>query len=235
MSNVGPLEPPPTPWVFPAIDLEDDQELLAVGADLEPGTILSAYRQGMFPMPVSDGGDIGWWSPDPRAVLPLGELKMSRSLRQSCRKYRTTVDQAFTTVVDRCADPSRPHGWIDGQIRDAYTKLHELGWAHSVETWVGDELVGGLYGVSIGGLFAGESMFHAATDASKVALVTLVDVLSDGKPRLLDTQWNTEHLSSLGVISLRRADYLEHLGGVLYTPPPEAFAAPHGREFPPRQ
>lgn len=221
----GPVEPPPTPWVFPPIDLTDDQELLAVGADLEPGTILAAYRSGLFPMPLKNGGDIGWWSPDPRAVLPLDELRVSRSLRRSCRRYRTTVDVAFRDVVARCADPSRPHGWIDNQIHEAYGRLHDLGWAHSVETWADDELVGGLYGLCIGGLFAGESMFHTATDASKVALVKLVEVLDDGRPRLLDVQWNTEHLSSLGVVSLRRPDYLDYLAGVLATPIPAGFVA----------
>ncbi len=230
-----PVEPPATPWVFPPIDPVDDQELLAIGADLEPGTILAAYRRGMFPMPVETNGDIGWWSPEPRAVLPLDELRVTKSLRRSCRRYRTTIDQAFGQVVEHCADPSRPHGWIDGQIRAAYGRLHELGWAHSVETWDGDNLVGGLYGLCIGGLFAGESMFHNATDASKVALVTLVEALSDGKPRLLDVQWNTDHLTTLGVISLQRADYLAHLGGVLATPLPSAFVGGSAPETTPHQ
>ncbi len=225
MTETRPVEPPTTPWVFPPVDHQDDDELLAIGADLEPGTILAAYRQGIFPMPVKNGGDIGWWSPEPRAVLPLDELKVSKSLRRSCRRFETTIDQAFEQVVEQCADPSRPHGWIDEQIRAAYTRLHKLGWAHSVETWDGDQLVGGLYGVSIGGLFAGESMFHTATDASKVALVALVEALSDGLPRILDVQWNTEHLSSLGVISLRRRDYFELLNVVLPTPLPEVFVS----------
>ncbi len=219
-----PTEPPPSPWVFPPIDLDDDQELLAVGADLEPGTILEAYRSGIFPMPIKNGGDIGWWSPDPRGILPAGELVVSKSLRRSCKRYTTTVDQAFSQVVDQCADPERPHGWIDRQIREAYVRLHDLGWAHSVETW--DEegrLVGGLYGLAIGGLFAGESMFHTATDASKVALVTLVDLLDDGRPRLLDVQWRTDHLASLGVVAIGRVEYLQRLAKVHQTPYPEAF------------
>lgn len=219
------IEPPASPWIFPPVDLDDDQELLAVGADLAPGTILAAYRQGVFPMPVRDGGDIGWWSPEPRAVLPLSELKISKSLRRSCSRYTTTIDTAFDRVVEACADPNRPHGWIDDQIKRSYQELHQLGWAHSVEAWDdGGALVGGLYGVSIGGLFAGESMFHHATDASKVALVRLVEVLNDGQPRILDVQWRTDHLATLGVISIRRADYLDVLAAVLPTPLPDAFA-----------
>ena len=219
-----PTEPPPTPWVFPPIDLDDDQELLAVGADLEPGTILEAYRSGIFPMPVQNGGDIGWWSPEPRGILPPGELVVSKSLRRSCKRYTTTVDQAFGQVVEQCADPDRPHGWIDRQIRAAYGRLHELGWAHSVETWDEDgRLVGGLYGLAIGGLFAGESMFHTATDASKVALVSLVDLLDDGNPRLLDVQWRTDHLATLGVIEVPRIEYLQRLAKVRDTPYPESL------------
>ena len=154
--------------------------MVGVGADLAPGTLLDAYRRGLFPMRLHAGGPIGWWSPDPRGVIPLDGLHVSRSLRRSCRRYRVTVDQAFDDVVRGCADPSRPHGWIDDEFARAYAELHRLGWAHSIEVWDADDaLVGGLYGVAIGGLFAAESKFHRATDASKVAVVGLVDVLRD--------------------------------------------------------
>jgi leucyl/phenylalanyl-tRNA--protein transferase len=228
-----PIEPPASQWRLPAIDelppeLEGE-DLVGLGGDLEPGTLLSAYRSGLFPMHVTFDGDdpeelIGWWSPDPRGVLPLRGLKVTRSLRQSCRKMDTTIDQAFLDVVDGCADRGRSGRWINADIRAAYQRLHELGWAHSVETWLGDRLVGGLYGVCIGGLFAGESMFHRAPDASKVALVRLVDDLAaDGRPRLLDVQWVTDHLASLGAQAVPRATYLRLLAAALAEPAPKPF------------
>ena len=221
-----PVEPPVTPWLFPDpadIEERDLDDLVAVGADLEPGTLLEAYRRGLFPMPVG-GHDMHWWCPDPRAVLPLDGLRVSRSLRRSCRDFEVRIDSAFGDVIAACADPRRPQGWIDDDICTAYTRLHELGWAHSVETWRDGELVGGLYGVAAGGLFAGESMFHRARDASKVALVGLVDLLSDGQPRLLDVQWRTPHLATLGVVEIRRSDYLARLAEVLGSPAPAAWA-----------
>lgn len=181
-----------------------------MGADLEPGTLLLAYRTGLFPMPV--GEHLAWWSPDPRGVIPLDGLRVSRSLRRSLRRYRVTSDEAFDRVVEACADRSRPGGWIDERIRHAYGVLHAMGWAHSVETWSDDgELVGGLYGVAVGGLFAGESMFSRATDASKVALVHLVDRLRRGGCALLDVQWLTPHLASLGAVEIPRPEYLGRL------------------------
>ncbi len=171
-------------------------------------------------MPVQQGGEMGWWSPEPRGVLPVTGLRVSRSLRRSCARYQVTVDSCFERVVNLCADPSRPHGWIDQRIIDSFLELHQLGWAHSVETWRDEELVGGLYGVAIGGLFAGESMFHHATDASKVALVALVELLNDGQPRLIDVQWRTDHLGSLGVIEVARIDYLRALVVALGTSQP---------------
>ncbi|PWJ49866.1 leucyl/phenylalanyl-tRNA--protein transferase [Quadrisphaera granulorum] len=202
-------------------------EVAGTGGDLEPGTLLAAYRVGLFPMGVGGGGagPIGWWSPDPRGVLPLDGLRVSKSLRRSVRRYETTVDTAFDDVVEGCADPSRPHRWITPEVAAAYGRLHRLGWAHSVEVWdgaPGERLVGGLYGVSVSGLFAGESMFSRATDASKVALVRLVSVLhADGDPRrLLDVQWSTSHLASLGVVELSRADYAKALRRALEAPPP---------------
>jgi len=233
-----PVEPPPGRWAFPAVDGADEDGLVGVGADLEPGTILAAYRRGMFPMPLGHGGQLGWWSPDPRAVIPLDGLRVSRSLRRSVRRYEIRVDTAFGEVVEACADPARPHGWISPEVRAAYRRLHELGWAHSIESWAragdgsddgdghtDDELVGGLYGLAIGGLFAGESMFHRRTDASKVALVALAGMLRQpGDPRaLLDVQWLTPHLASLGALEVPRARYLALLAQALSAPLPSAF------------
>jgi leucyl/phenylalanyl-tRNA--protein transferase len=168
---------------------------------------------------------VGWWSPDPRGVLPLDGLRVTRSMRRSCARYEVRIDTAFDQVIDACADPRRPHGWIDHRIAAAYRNLHRLGWAHSVEAWSPEgELVGGLYGIAIGGLFAGESMFHRAPDASKVALVHLVAALRDGGAQLLDVQWCTEHLASLGVVEIPREAYLAQLPDALALPLPPAFA-----------
>ena len=217
-----PVEPPPSVWELPDPRQPGiESEIVGVGADLEPGTLLAAYRNGVFPMPLpaglrdATGGvePIGWWSPDPRGVLPLDGLKISKSLRKSCRRFEVTVDTAFDDVIAGCADPTRPHGWIDSAIVKAYRQLHELGWVHSVEVWNRDTgaLAGGLYGVGTGALFAGESMFHNERDASKVALVALVDLLRGLGVQLLDVQWPTEHLESLGIIAIPRDDYLDRL------------------------
>jgi leucyl/phenylalanyl-tRNA--protein transferase len=223
----GPVEPSPTPWAFPDPRRAED-DLVAVGADLAPGTILAAYRAGLFPMPL--GGPEGpnapaWWSPEPRGVLPLDGLRVSRSLRRSCRRYEVRVDTAFEEVIQACADPSRPQGWISVEMRQAYIHLHHLGWAHSVEAWSLEDgtLAGGLYGIAIGGLFAGESMFHRRRDASKVALVALVDVLRSGGATLLDVQWCTPHMASLGAVEVSRDHYLRLLGDALAQPLPPAF------------
>ncbi len=222
-----PAEPPPTPWSF-ADPSDVDDDLVGLGADLEPGTLLAAYRAGLFPMPMGRREPMGWFSPVQRGVLPLDGLRMTRSLSRACRDFEIRVDTAFLDVVDGCADPRRSGGWIDGGIRAAYGRLHDLGWAHSVETWRDGELVGGLYGVATGGLFAGESMFHRARDASKVALVALVDLLRDeyADRRLLDTQWQTPHLATLGVVEIPRAVYLARLRRALDVPLPKAFARP---------
>lgn len=220
-----PVEPPPGPWAFPTPRGDDD--LVGVGADLAPGTLLAAYRAGLFPMPVGDlsHAALGWWSPVLRGVLPLDGLRVTRSLARSCRRFEVRVDTAFEEVIDGCADGRRDQGWITGEIREAYVGLHRLGWAHSVEAWslVGGHLAGGLYGVAIGGLFAGESMFHRERDASKAALVGLVDLLRDGVPRLLDVQWVTPHLETLGAVEIPRADYLRRLAAALTHPLPPAF------------
>jgi leucyl/phenylalanyl-tRNA---protein transferase len=222
-----PVEPPPTGWRFPdlaglPVDGHAD-DLVGAGADLEPGTLLAAYRHGLFPMP--DGpsrrrrrpAPMLWWSPVERGVLPLDALVVSRSLRRALRRSEVRVNTAFAEVLAACADPSRRGSWIDADIQVAYTRLHELGWAHSVECYDEDALVGGLYGVRIGGFFAGESMFHSATDASKVALVRLVEWLRETGGQLLDVQWPTPHLATLGAVAIPRDRYLELLADAVRT------------------
>jgi leucyl/phenylalanyl-tRNA---protein transferase len=228
-----PIEPSPSRWALPQAADADDGEVAGVGADLEPGTLLAAYRRGLFPMRLAPGGPLGWWSPSPRGILPLDGLQVSRSLRRSTRRFAVTVDTAFEAVMRACADRRRDGGWIDEAFVEAYSELHRLGWAHSVEVWTagsttGDDvdndlggssgLVGGIYGVAIGGLFAGESMFHTVTDASKVALVALVDLLRTGGGTLFDVQWCTPHLASLGVITITRAEYAERLADAIARP-----------------
>ena len=203
---------------------------MGAGADLEPGTLLLAYRSGIFPMPLQRDEVMAWWSPDPRAIIPLDGLRVSHSLRKSLVRYEIRIDTAFRDVVAGCADPARTGRWINSAIRDAYVRLYGLGWAHSVEAWSRDdgELAGGLYGVAVGGLFAGESMFHRQTDASKAALVALVDVLradgGDRAGRLLDVQWLTPHLASLGAVEITRSDYLRRLQVALDLTLPPALA-----------
>ena len=209
--HIDPVEPPPSRWSMPADGPIDDSDIVAVGADLEPGTLLAAYRAGLFPMPF-DRRRIAWFSPDPRGILPLDGLHVSRSLRRSLRRFDVQMDTSFTEVMTACADPARSGEWINRAFVDAYAQLHVLGWAHSIEV-VDDDgaLVGGVYGVRIGGLFAGASMFHRATDASKVALVHLVEWLRSTGATLLDVQWTTPHLASLGVIDIPRREYLRRL------------------------
>ena len=206
-----PTEPEPSVWARPPAHTADGDGVVGTGADLEPGTLLAAYRSGMFPMPY--GSVLAWWSPDPRGVVPLDGLRITRSLRRSMRRYEIRIDTAFEEVIDGCADVTRPSGWISPAIWAAYMRLHRLGWAHSVEAWSLDDgrLAGGLYGVTIGGLFAGESMFHRGADASKVALVALVERMRERQMTLLDVQWCTSHLASLGAVEIPRAEYLEQL------------------------
>ncbi len=215
------MPPPRSVWSFDPTTWPDD-DWVALGADLQPSTLLAAYSSGAFPMPMGPGAPMAWWSPLKRGVLPLGRLQVSRSLRRSCRDFEVRVDTAFADVVRACADPRRRGSWIDPAIATAYVGLHELGWAHSVESWVDGRLAGGLYGVAVGGLFAGESMFHTVRDASKVALVGLVDLLRDERAdeRLIDVQWRTPHLASLGVVEWDRADYLSVLPALLQVPLP---------------
>jgi leucyl/phenylalanyl-tRNA---protein transferase len=195
----------PSRWELPDPAAGDD-DVVALGGDLEPGTVLDAYRRGLFPMRAE--GILAWWSPDPRGVIPLDGFHVSRSLRSVIPRFDVRINTAFEAVMRGCADPRRPHGWIDESFVAAYTRLHELGWAHSVETWCGGELAGGLYGLRIGGLFAGESMFHRVTGASKVACWATVELLGLDGARLFDVQWTTPHLRTLGAVDVTRPEYL---------------------------
>jgi leucyl/phenylalanyl-tRNA--protein transferase len=212
-----------SPFGPPALWREDD--LIGISRDFDADLALTAYASGVFPMP-APGGLMGWYSPLRRGVLPLDGLRVSRSLRKMLGRYEIRTDTAFDAVLAGCADRRRPNGWIDDRIRRVYRQLHRRGIVHSVEAWTAaGELAGGLYGVSVGGLFAGESMFHRpdiGRDASKVALVALVERLrSAGTPdRLLDVQWVTPHLASLGVVEISRAEYLDRLAAALHRPPP---------------
>lgn len=205
---------PPTEcrWTFPSPELwPNDDDIVAAGADLETDTLLYAYAHGMFPMFVNKR-NLAWWSPVDRGVIPLDGLRVTRSMQQSAKKFTCTVNQAFTEVMTLCGSMRTDGNWINQHFIDAYTELHEEGHAHSVEVWneAGD-LVGGLYGVRINKFFAGESMFHIETDASKVALMHLVQLMTLDDMELLDTQWRTDHLESLGCIAVPREKYLQLL------------------------
>jgi leucyl/phenylalanyl-tRNA---protein transferase len=202
-----------TGWAFPPLPLWPDDDLIAIGGDLAPPTLIAAYRRGIFPMIVeAPEAVLAWWSPNPRGILPLANLRVTRSLRQSAKRYEVRMDTCFADVVRACANPARERGWITPEFVEAYTALHHLGWAHSIEVFdAGGELAGGLYGVRIKRFFAGESMFHAKRDASKVALMALVERMSGAGMTLLDVQWNSAHLASLGAIEVPRGRYLELL------------------------
>lgn len=189
-------------------------DLLGIGCDLEPSTLVAAYRRGIFPMIVETPEPVlGWWSPDPRGILPLDALRVTKSLRQSAKRFEIRVDTCFEEVIRACADPARPKGWITEDFIDAYSRLQRLGWAHSIEVFDrSGQLAGGLYGVRMEGLFAGESMFFRQRDASKVALLVLVELMRESKMMLLDIQWLTEHLARMGAIEVSRRRYLELLG-----------------------
>jgi leucyl/phenylalanyl-tRNA--protein transferase len=229
----GPSEPPATTVVFPHASNADTNGIVFVGGDLEPGTLLTAYRSGLFPMRVPSG-ELAWWSPDPRGVLSLDGLRISDSLRRSRRRFEIRLNTSFRAVLDACADRGQDeYAWITEEVKDAYTQLHELGWAHSVEAWTSlrddeaPELVGGLYGIAIGGFFAGESMFHRRPDASKAALIVLVELLrgtgEDADDRIVDIQWLTPHFASLGAVELARDEFLARLERSLTLPLPQAF------------
>ncbi len=184
---------------------------------IDPDLLLQGYRLGVFPM-ATDDDSIEWFSPDPRAVLPLEDFHVPHALRRLVRRkpFEITIDKAFSEVIRACAE--RENTWINRDIIDSYTRLHELGHAHSVETWKENRLAGGLYGVAVGGAFFGESMFHRVTDASKIALVALVEHLREKKFTLLDAQWTTPHLEQFGAIEISREQYLKLLGRAVELP-----------------
>lgn len=215
---VTPLAPPPQPvppasWLFPEPPTADEDGVVGVGADLAPSTLVHAYRRGIFPWP-HPGLPLPWFSPDPRGILTRESLHVSRSLRQRLRRcgWTATVDSAFAAVVAGCAEARDGEGtWITRPMARAYLRLHELGWAHSVEIWDGYALVGGLYGVQVGGCFTGESMFHRVSDASKVALVELVHRFSEAGGNFVDVQLPTPHLRQLGTFEVPRSNFLQML------------------------
>ncbi|VFM97381.1 MAG: leucyl/phenylalanyl-tRNA--protein transferase [Candidatus Kentron sp. G] len=198
---------PPSAFPDPASALTEPNGLLAIGGDLQPARLLFAYRNGIFPW-YGEEEPILWWSPDPRAVLFPERIKISRSLHKTLRqgRFRITHDRCFPDVIRGCAAPRRdqPYTWITGRMQEAYIRLHELGYAHSVECWKDGELAGGLYGVGLGGIFFAESMFTRVRDASKVALVELCRQ----DYRVIDCQFLTEHLARLGAITISRTRFL---------------------------
>ena len=227
------LEPtdPADSFPDPAQALSDPPGLLAVGGDLSVARLLAAYRRGIFPW-YQDAQPILWWSPDPRAVLFPAELRISRSLRKTLRRcdYSVSVDQNFTGVIAACAENrDDPGTWItDGMLR-AYEALHHAGHAHSVETWHDGQLVGGLYGVNLGGIFFGESMFTRRTDASKVALVKLVSLCRTSGIELIDCQLASNHLTSLGSRQIARDEFQTLLRRCINFPAPDDWAEPAAR------
>lgn len=213
--DVRPIDVGPSRWTLPVSSTWPIDDVVATGADLDPSTLIDAYRHGLFPMHIGDDELLAWWSPVLRGVIELDSLRVSRSMRRSAKRYRCTIDESFEEVITACAEVSRGGKWINEDMISAYRALHALGWAHSVETWLDDELVGGLYGVRIDRFFAGESMFHTETDASKVALMHLVDTMRQEDMTLLDVQWVTPHLASLGAIELPRDAYLHRLAAAI--------------------
>ena len=203
-------------YSFDEVPMGDD-DLVATGGDLEPGTLINAYSAGLFPMPLNKR-TLGWFCPVTRGVIPLDGFHMSRSLAKSMRHFTFSTDTAFTEVMRACGDPRRERGWINDEFIDAYTRLHHLGWAHSVEVRLDGQLVGGVYGVRVRRFFAGESMFHTATDASKAAVAVLVDVLNRAGIELFDVQWTTPHLISLGAVDVPRYRYLQLLAEATKSP-----------------
>lgn len=213
------------PWLsaaapFPSVEnaLSVPNGLLAAGADLSPERILAAYRQGIFPW-FNPGEPVLWWSPDPRMVLVPSEFKLSRSLRQRMKKggYEIRVDTCFRQVMQACGEPrdGQYGSWIGSSMLEAYTRLHLMGFAHSIETWIDGELAGGLYGLAIGHMFYGESMFARHTDASKLALAHLCSQLEKWNFGLIDCQMETAHLASLGAKPISRAAFVRELKGLV--------------------
>jgi leucyl/phenylalanyl-tRNA---protein transferase len=213
----------PSDLRFPPVEKASPDGLLAIGGDLQPERLLAAYRHGIFPW-YNDDQPILWWSPDPRTVLLPDKLHISRSLKRSLRPgiFGVTLDRCFRDVMQHCAGPrpQYPDGgtWITAEMLEAYTRLHELGYAHSVETWQEGKLVGGLYGVALGGAFFAESMFTRASDASKVALVSLVRQLQTWGFRLVDCQQASSHVMRFGAEEIPRREFLDHLTAALAMP-----------------
>jgi leucyl/phenylalanyl-tRNA--protein transferase len=205
----------PSRWAMPVGDIADDDGIVGVGADLAPATLVEAYRRGIFPWP-HDDMPLPWFCPDPRALIDVDGIHRSRSLRRTLRRcgWTATVDAAFDDVVRACGEDRAEGTWIDERLRRAYGALHDLGWAHSVEVWEGDALVGGIYGVLVGRVFTGESMFHRRDDASKVAMVELCARLAEQGGRWLDCQLLTPHLAAMGAWTEPREAFLERLAGV---------------------
>lgn len=211
---------PPEPvgasrWEIPDPRRADLDGVVGVGADLRPATLVEAYRHGVFPWP-HEGMPLPWFSPDPRAVIWVDRPHVSRSLRRTLRRsgWTTTMDRAFRDVVAACSEDRDDGTWITPEMAAAYGGLHERGWAHSLEVWDGDALVGGIYGVLVGGVFTGESMFHRVSDASKVGLVDLCARLEEAGGSWLDAQLPTEHLASMGAETWPRAVFLRRLASV---------------------
>lgn len=202
---------------FPPVSAADRDGMLLVDDDLSRERLLEAYRRGIFPWPIVDGAleVVTWWSPDPRAILPLDQLHVSRRLRRRIRsgKYVVSLNRNFPAVISACAEPRAGDSgtWITPSLAQAYLDLHRAGYAHSLEVWSGDQLAGGLYGVALGGFFGAESMFHRLTDASKVALVYLVQHLRRQGFTLLDVQQWSPHLGRLGAREIPRTAFLRQL------------------------
>lgn len=203
-------------FTFPHPDTAQPDGLLAIGGDLFPDTLLFAYSQGIFPW-YDESTPILWWSPDPRAIMEFSNLHISKRLARTLKqgRFQITFDQDFRAVVKGCSHRPEEGTWITPQVINAYHELHRLGFAHSVEAWLNGNLVGGVYGVTLGGLFAGESMFHTETDASKVALAHLVNHLKAKGFELFDLQLLNEHTQSLGATEIPRREYLHRLKNTL--------------------
>lgn len=229
MKRITWLAPDGDPEAFPphAAVLDDPPGLIAAGGDLRPARLLAAYRRGIFPW-YSPGQPILWWCPDPREILLPAEFKRTRSLAKRERNagFDVSSDRAFAAVIDECAAPREAElgTWITPEMRAAYVELHRLGIAHSIETWHRDELVGGLYGVQVGAVFFGESMFSRCSDASKVALSALVRAALVGGTQLIDCQMHTRHLASLGSRAVARPDFLAMVAR--WTNEPDRWRAP---------
>jgi len=203
------------PLYFPPVEDADEDGLLAIGGDLTPARLLLAYRSGIFPW-FNDEDPIYWWSPDPRFVLYPSQLKISKSMQQVVKKqtFQFSTNKAFKAVIHACSTTPRngQNGtWITNEMQDAYVHMHQLGYAHSAEAWLNDELVGGLYGIRLGNVFFGESMFSHVSNASKFAFIQYVQQLQKENVQLIDCQLHTQHLESLGAAMIPRKTFMQHL------------------------